>query len=281
MSTRPGETSGAGTRGDDDGSARPEPWRWLHRGELPAGCVVVEEDRRPLALPEALRDAIAEHWRRAESRARSGGVRLFDGALAQYLGHVDSPGSLQIRLGRTSYKHWLYCAGRRDEIEARFGPGFASRPLALCAALRTADGRLLVQERSQQVAEGAGLLHVPGGHLDPDRHRREGELDPESAMLAELSEELGLASAELTERRLLGLIENRQNGKPELLYSFRCELDATAIERRAAASHDRFEFAALHFVPGMGAELAAWAAENEGRLAVPSQALLAVLSSSL
>ena len=92
----------------------------------------------------------------------------------------------------------------------------------------------------------------------------------------ELREELNLEAADLDEGRLLGLGENLENGKPELLFRFTCRLSAGQIRRRAAGAEDAYEHEALIFLPL--ARLADWLGENEQRLAVPSQALLARFS---
>lgn len=246
-------------------------WRWLWRGDLPAGAVAVDFDPAPPAVPEALAAEADALWR--GRRAGPDAPLLFDGELAQLRGWRAVAGALHLDLGRTRYRFWLACAGRRDEIEARFGPGAASRPLAFCAAVATADGRLAVLERSARVAEGAGLLHVPGGHLEPDRHRSAGRLDPRAGMLAELHEELSLAPADLDAGRLLGLGESGM-GKPELLFAFRCRLDGEALRARAAHARDAFEHAALRLAPGSGPALADWAAARASRLAEPSRALV-------
>ncbi|MBN2172136.1 MAG: NUDIX hydrolase [Candidatus Krumholzibacteriota bacterium] len=246
-------------------------WRWLWRGDLPAAAVTVDFDAAPPDIPAALAAEADALWH--ARRAAPGAPRLFDGELAQLRGWDMDAGGLHLALGRTRYRLWLASAGRRGEIETRFGPGAASRPLAFCAAVLVDDGRLVVLERGAAVAEGAGLLHVPGGHLEPDRHRRRGRPDPRTGMLAELSEELALSPADLDAGRLLGLGESGV-GKPELLFAFRCRLDEGALRRRAAAARDAFEHAALQLTPAVGPALRVWAATRAARLAEPSRALV-------
>jgi len=142
-------------------------WRWIWKGSAGPGDLIEEWlDERP--LPEGLAAAVNEHWERRLAEAGAAGLRLFDGPVA----HLESAEGLCLRLRPARYRHGDYSAGRHAEIESAHGPGSACRPLALCAALITADGQLLLQRRSEEVAEGGGLLHVPGGHLDPARHRR-------------------------------------------------------------------------------------------------------------
>ena len=245
-------------------------WRWIWKGSAGPGELIEEWlDERP--LPAELTAAVDARWDRRLAEARADGQRLFDAPVA----HLESAEGLRLRLRPARYRHWDFCAGRQAEIEAEHGPGGVCRPLALCAALSSADGQLLLQERSAKVAEGAGLLHVPGGHLEPPRHRGHGQSAAWRAMGEELREELNLEAADLDEGRLLGLGENTENGKPELLFRFHCRLSADQIRRRASGAEDAYEYRDLLFVPL--AELATWRAENEKRLAVPSQALLSRL----
>jgi 8-oxo-dGTP pyrophosphatase MutT (NUDIX family) len=232
---------------------------------MPSGSLGIhyEEESRELP-PELLREASA-HW----ESLQGGGQVLFDGALSHLLSHSSDKGTLSLKLGRSSYKLWMHSSGRQQEIEERFGRGTPSRPLALCVALIDSEGKLLLQRRSQQVAEGAGLLHVPGGHLDPDLHRQGGIPCPETAMKAELREELGLE--DLFGGELLALIENLENGKPELLYRFHTSLDFQSLLERAARARDRFEYDSLHF----------WRPGEKlppGEIAVPCRALLERIS---
>ncbi len=253
-------------------------WRWLWRGSRPAEATFVELDESIPVLPEALCEKMTVHWRESRRAADADGITLFESPLAQLRGFAAGAGELRLTLGRSSYKHWLYSSGRQDEIEERFGAQTASRPLALCAAVISSDDRVVIQQRSGRVAEGEGLLHVVGGHLDPDQHRKDGLPDPRTAMLCELKEELGLDPDELSGGLLLGLGENTANGKPELLYRFKTELDSESLKLRAASAQDRFEFSDLLFWPSEGEALGAEIAGAAIGFAAPGLALLGLLA---
>jgi 8-oxo-dGTP pyrophosphatase MutT (NUDIX family) len=224
----------------------------------------------PPAPPGLLAEAAA-HWVALE-RAEPGVFR-FPGPLCQLLTATFAAGRLQLGLGRTDYRLWLHAQGRREALVPRFGEEAVSRPLAVCAAVLTADGALVVAERGQALAEGAGLLHVCGGHVEPERHWRAGAPNPLVAMQAELEEEFGLSAAELADGRLLGLVESAA-GKPELIWSFRVALDRAALAARAAAASDAREAAALRFPSAAPAALAAWREPHRARIAAPTLALL-------
>ncbi|MCP4546438.1 MAG: NUDIX hydrolase [bacterium] len=252
---------------------RQQRWRWLWRGDLPAAGVRVEFNSEPQVLPEGLETEIEDAWRRRLADAKE--QVLFDGPLTQYLGHSFQDETLLLKLARTRYAHWSFSSGRQAGIESQFGAGTASRPLAMCAALWTPDGGLLIQQRSQRVAEGAGQFHVPGGHLDPDTHLLDGKPDPTTAMLTEIWEELGLERTCLRSGRLLGLIENLENGKPELLYTWRLEANWDEITDRWQGAEDRFECRSLSrwMSPLNGEDR-----NNIHRVSVPALALLSVFN---
>jgi len=231
------------------------------------------EDRQA-ALPDEWEARVQAHWRRELARAEADGLALFDGDLFQ-LERADSDSeALDLLLSRTSYRHWHFHRSPPGPLPEPWRP----RPLACCAALVSADRKLLLQERSERVAEGAGLLHVPGGHPDPARDLAVGAPDLFGAMEAELREELGLARDDLGEGVLLGLMEAQPEGKPELLFRFPCGLESEALARRAETGRDRYEFRRLLFVEATREGLSAFLRENEQRLALPSRALLRLLA---
>lgn len=255
----------------------PMNWRWHWRGEIGPGGLS-ERWLKPRSLSMELRDEIDAHWQRRLDEARRSGWRLFDAPVAHLDAFRGDHAGLDLSLRPARYREWDFSSGRHAEIDRRFGEGTAVRAIALCAALLTRDGQLLIQRRSGEVAEGADLLHVPGGHLDPERHRVPGEPAVWRAMREELREELSLQTEDMDEGALLGFGENLENGKPELLFRFHCLLSAAELRARAVDSEDSYEYSELLFIPAAAGSLAIWLAGNEKRLAVPSQALLSRLA---
>lgn len=228
-------------------------------------------------LPAALLAEAEAHW--ARLAAETPGVFRFPGPLCQLIAARAAGDRLHLTLGRTDYRLWLHAQGRQAALVARFPGAAIARPLAVCAGVLTADGALVVAERGQALAEGAGLLHVCGGHVDPERHRRGGVPDPLAAMQAELEEEWGLRPKELKEGALLGLVESAA-GKPELIWRFRVAIDAAALAARAAAASDAYEAAALQFPSAAPAALAAWRDAHRARIAEPTLALIERLTAT-
>jgi hypothetical protein len=247
------------------------PYRWLWQGDLPAPSALAVSWRELPPAPPALLAEAEAHW--ARLTAESPDVFRFPGPLCQLLTATCAEGRLQLGLGRTDYRLWLCAQGRQAELAARFPGAAIARPLAVCAGVLTADGSLVVAERGAALAEGAGLLHVCGGHVEPERHWRADAPDPLAAMQAELEEEWGLQPEELGEGRLLGLVESAA-GKPELIWSFRVALDRAALAARAAAASDAHEAAALRFPSAEPAALSGWREVHRARIAAPTLALL-------
>ena len=252
-------------------------WRWYWRGEIGPGGLS-ERWLKPRSISTELRAELDAHWRQRLDEARRSGQRLFDAPVTHFDAFRGDVGGLDLSVRPARYREWDYSSGRHEGIDLRFGEGTAVRAVALCAALLTGDGQLLIQRRSGEVAEGAGMFHVPGGHLDPERHRVPGEPAVWRAMREELREELSLQAEDMDGGTLLGFGENLENGKPELLFRFHCRLSASELRTRAADSPDAYEYSELLFIPAAADSLAAWLADNEKRLAVPSQALLSRLA---
>lgn len=225
-------------------------------------------------LPPPPVDLVAEaaaHWARLEREAPQ--IFRFPGPLCQLLAVAAAPRRLELTLGRTDYRLWLHAQNGGAALARRFGEEAVARPLAVCAAVLTADRRLAVAERGAALAEGAGLLHVCGGHVDPHRHRRGDLPNPLLAMQAELAEEFGLNARELLDGRLLGLAESAA-GKPELIWRFTVRLDAESLAARAARASDAHEAIRLHFPAAAPAALAAWRDARRASIAAPSLALI-------
>jgi len=63
-----------------------------------------------------------------------------------------------------------------------------------------------------------------------------------------------------------------------LLFEYHCKLTSEEIAARSMRGRDSYEYESLIFLPAEPAKLADFLAENEKRLAVPSQALLSIPS---
>jgi len=62
----------------------------------------------------------------------------------------------------------LHCAFSWSEfVYSELPQAFLADPLGVAAVVLTSDDKVVIQQRSHWVAEGAGQLDVPGGHPEP------------------------------------------------------------------------------------------------------------------
>jgi 8-oxo-dGTP pyrophosphatase MutT (NUDIX family) len=120
------------------------------------------------------------------------------------------------------------------ELADRFGNNILANPVGLSCILRSADGRLLLGRRSDTVAYYPGRVHPFAGSLEPG----EGMMPPQvfSEMRRELSEELSIDASDMKDLCCIGLAEDVSLRQPELMFSARCHLSLSQIERQLDAS---------------------------------------------
>jgi 8-oxo-dGTP pyrophosphatase MutT (NUDIX family) len=102
-------------------------------------------------------------------------------------------------------------------------------PLGVSVAVVTGDGQLIVQKRSEHVFEYPGFFHVCGGNVEPTDVAGPDAPGVFAAARRELAEELGIGSPELVDLVCLGLAENRESHKPDLLFEAKVSLPAAAF----------------------------------------------------
>jgi 8-oxo-dGTP diphosphatase len=101
--------------------------------------------------------------------------------------------------------------------------------IVVAAALTDAAGRILLQLRRKD-AEHGGLWEFPGGKIEPGEH-------PQSALVREIAEELGVIVGESALTPLGFAASNATAARPIILLLYRCHrwsgepscLDAEAI----------------------------------------------------
>ena len=194
----------------------------LASGEWPHGSVHTVFDSTATRKTDAhIESCIAERWDQSERLAAAQGKLLFAGPLCRLVKHESSPDRLRLFLGPTDYREFLGTNMQWQRIESHTGaaelPHYLSNAIAVCAAIRTSDGKLVAGRRSQRVMEHPGRWHVPGGNVDPRTHVREGSIDVFRAILAELQEELG-CSDDRVSLMCVSLIRPLDSRKPELLF---------------------------------------------------------------
>ncbi|XP_067877895.1 uridine diphosphate glucose pyrophosphatase NUDT22 isoform X2 [Heterodontus francisci] len=141
-------------------------------GELTQDQVQVEisseHNRRVLLGHE---QKIAEIWKQRCQET----PWLFNGAKFRIRSAELASGALVLRLGLTCYKDYLGTNWSADapllqrQGLADFGDSqaYLADPLGVGAMLHTADDCFVFLRRSDQVAEAAGQVDIPGGHPEP------------------------------------------------------------------------------------------------------------------
>ncbi|NIR52000.1 hypothetical protein GWO43_24275 [candidate division KSB1 bacterium] len=189
----------------------------------------------PKDLPQPLLKEMDDYWRKATKQA----PHLFDGKLCRLNDWKIEKNVLALDLGLTGYKELLYCNEHVQYVEAQFGAEWMSRALGISAILVSADGQLVLIERSRQVGEFPGCFDVLGGHIHPDDHAVSGKPDPFLAMEDELQEEIHLNLDMNEPMQCIGLIETTQTQKPELIFKVESGLSLEEILRSGSKNKSR------------------------------------------
>jgi hypothetical protein len=181
---------------------------------------------------------IENAWLSEVESARKEGRLLYDGKLLRLVEHRCEGGVLALTVGPTSFREFVGTNLTHAYLRHVHGPEALSDALGVSAAVRTADGFIVLGRRSQRVAAFAGRLHPIGGMLEP------GPPDaplthPADAIGRELDEELGVAREEIVENVCIGMVRDRHIVQPELIFDVRVAADMSRLRRhRPAPRHD-------------------------------------------
>jgi len=228
-------------------------------GQWRSSQVQVTFSNRDYALPGDLPNRARQFW---DEKLARGAQHLFNGALCRLDAFEASSESLQLHLSRTCYRDLLFSNAHATEIIESFGEQALVRALGISVVIETADGFLPLMRRSASLGEGAGKIDVFGGHVHPDEHAKNGAPDIFYAIADETQAELGLRAEQCGEFFCIGLLENWQTRKPELV--FETKLKLTMEELRAAASFakERGEYVEILAVPAGGKQVESFLQQN-------------------
>lgn len=173
---------------------------------------------RRLTTPE-IEANIEREWTRITTAQRG----IYDGQLCRIAAYRASRDSISLTAAPTTYRE--YRGTNKIEID----DGYRANPLCVCAVVHTADGKLVLGQRSETSGESHRLWHVPGGHLESGKHVVGNRALPGLAMREELDEELGIPPGAIREMLCVGLSRPEDTLKPELLYYTRVDLEFAAL----------------------------------------------------
>jgi 8-oxo-dGTP pyrophosphatase MutT (NUDIX family) len=193
---------------------------------------VVRVGRPMPALPPEVDELVERLWREACARAEAGGAgRLFNGSVFS----VDRFTPHEITGHMTEFRRVV--AQMHDP--AMFA-ALGLRQFAVCGVLLCRDG-LLVGRRHGDAVYQPGLWQLPpAGSVDSSALRADGRIDIEAALLAELTEELGLAADTVDAPRPLCVVEHPGSHVCDLGLALRTRLDGEAVlaAHRAAGNSE-------------------------------------------
>ena len=192
-------------------------------GDWPPGHVTstwVADGRRRVGVVEAAIDAA---WAAASARP---GVRLFDGPMCRLESWHAAPAELRLNLSPTSYRTFLGTNMANPQFADEHGRDVMANPVGVSPALLTADGFLMLGRRNASVAYYPGRVHPFAGSMDPT------DADVFAAVRRELSEELSLYEADLTDLRCTGVAEDVSLCQPELIFAAATRSSRSQVEAR-------------------------------------------------
>jgi 8-oxo-dGTP pyrophosphatase MutT (NUDIX family) len=240
----------------------------LVMGSFPESAVHASWSDRPLTKSAKVAHLISASWASATLEAAALGRDLFAGAMTRLLGWRVNGDALTLELGPTDFREFVGTNLRHPELAERFGRDALANPLGVSVAVLTSDGQLVVQRRSEQVFEYPGFFHVCGGNVEPIDVAGPSAPGVFAAVRRELEEELGIGSEKIARLTCLGLAENRETVKPDLLFVAEVTLPAAAFH----ATRNE-EFSTLVFIEGEAA-LTTCLIEDRQRFTPPGMACL-------
>ncbi|XP_010253363.1 PREDICTED: nudix hydrolase 9 [Nelumbo nucifera] len=140
-----------------------------------------------------------------------------------------------------------------------------STPLGNGAVVETADRRILVLQRSNNVGEFPGYFVFPGGHSEPEEigiasHQYDKDLTDSGhinrkvsqemfdGIIREVIEEIGVPTASLSDPVFIGISRRELNVRPTAFFFLKCNLQSEKIQQLYSSAQDGYESTQLYTV---------------------------------
>lgn len=160
------------------------------------------------------------------------------------------------RVGVTEVKHSRWSTGvkcaavswaqyqlmLKPDIRASLPEAELFKALAVSCLVLTADSKLILARRSQDVSQWQNMYHVAAaGYVDLVSFLETGS--PESHVFTELKEEVNLDREDVNELRILGMCEatESESANYDICYLARTWVDCGDVLERAKSAKDRWE----------------------------------------
>ena len=198
--------------------------------------VVVRVVRAMAPLPDAVDTEVARIWEHAQRRMEG---RLFNGRV--FSADVITP--------RLMCGHWTeyrrIVAQMEDHTLFRV---IGVRPLAVGGVIVGPDGVVFGRRPVGAIYQAGEWQLPPAGSVDPGAERADGTVDVVAQLLAELTEELGIAADAVSDPQPLCIVEHAGSHVLDFGIGLRTTLDAQAIHTAHATSGNG-EYAPVQVVP--------------------------------
>jgi hypothetical protein len=223
--------------------------------------------------------SVEETWRLALEEAAVGERCLYNGKLFSLLQYQVRSGALNLLLGETDYKELLGTNLSLTQGADRIGGTVLSDGVAVCSILLTRDGFLVFGRRSRKVQNDRGRLHVCAGHPDPEKLLSIEEILQNQnpffrAMKKEIMEEFHITEGKISQMTCLGLVRNRENKKPEVIFRTALKVTASQVQRLHASAKDSYEHDEIVTIPSEPAPLIDMLRNRGGEFTIPALAAL-------
>ncbi len=244
------------------------PYELLFARRLAESAVCVAWTPERVRFSRRTEDRIAATWEAALQKAAQRGSDLFAGRMCRLAEWELTEEGARFLLGPTDYRELLGTNMTDPDTRGEEGESALSDGAGVCSVIQTADGKLLLQQRSSAVFAYPGWYHCCGGNLSP-LGQLDGPISPFAAMRIELAEELGCGPADVAGMSLIGLARERRTRKPEFLFHLRVGAGQSDLEDRIGNEHDR-----LLFVDDSPVSLRSFLSEESARIAPAGLACL-------
>lgn len=214
---------------------------------------------------------IQERWSVAVGEARKRDVEIFNGMLFRLNNlSVTKDNKLVLQLGDTTYRE--YAATRAGAFRKSRQDRDLANPLALCIAITTTDGRIVIEKRGN-VDVYSGRYHVIGGFMERPHDFYEGTPNPFHGIAREVEEEVGL-KLPAHAVRLTGVVYDLITPHPELCFCAESNLSSREITRIFLRSEKDHEVEKLSYIDASKEKLGEFIVSRRRVTSVTGQACL-------
>lgn len=212
-------------------------------------------------------------YRQAENfwqKALKSKTNLFNGRLSSLVSAKTPNGKLILTLGEICYRDQMFSNNMMQVWAPEKKRKYAAHGLGISAIVETVDGHVLMILRSENVSDHENLLDVLGGHVHPQKHALNGST-PEVfyAIEDEIHCELGVEFRDITKTVCIGLVENVEWLKPELVFVSNLKLAANEVLDCAKHAEEGFEYTEIESFPATASGVSGFLAAH-GHRCTPS-----------